>query len=76
MRFLPPLIVGEAGGEVTDFDGNPHRLDRRDILASNGALHSFALRVAQGKITGRPSVAKRLGEVRKRMAKGMAGKGR
>jgi myo-inositol-1(or 4)-monophosphatase len=66
------LIVREAGGAVTDFDGNPHRLDRRDILASNGALHSFALQVVRRKITGRPSLARRLGDLRKRVAKRQA----
>jgi len=67
------LIVQEAGGAVTDFDGNPYHLDRRDILASNGAIHSFALRVAQGKISGRPSLAKRLGGLRKRRPPRSAG---
>lgn len=30
------LLVEEAGGRVTDFSGNPFRLDSREILASNG----------------------------------------
>lgn len=30
------LLVEEAGGCVTDFSGNPYRLDSREILASNG----------------------------------------
>ena len=33
------LIVREAGGLVTDWDGGAFRLDGRRILASNGALH-------------------------------------
>ena len=33
------LIVREAGGLVTRFDGSPMRLDGRQILASNGRLH-------------------------------------
>jgi myo-inositol-1(or 4)-monophosphatase len=33
------LIVREAGGAVTDFDGGPFRLEGRRILATNGALH-------------------------------------
>jgi myo-inositol-1(or 4)-monophosphatase len=47
------LIVTEAGGKVTDFDGQPHRLERRDILASNGCVHRFALAVARGEEVGR-----------------------
>ncbi|HVA88494.1 MAG TPA: inositol monophosphatase family protein [Chloroflexota bacterium] len=62
------LIVREAGGEVTDFDGGPHRLDRQDILASNGAVHSFALGVVRGEITGHPTIAGRLKALRKRTA--------
>jgi myo-inositol-1(or 4)-monophosphatase len=33
------LLVREAGGRVTDFDGQPFELDARRILASNGPLH-------------------------------------
>jgi len=51
------LIVQEAGGQVTDFDGNPHKLDRRDILASNAALHPWALAVLRGKVKGGPSMS-------------------
>jgi myo-inositol-1(or 4)-monophosphatase len=47
------LIVSEAGGKVTDFDGQPHQLERRDILASNGLMHRFALAVARGEEVGR-----------------------
>jgi myo-inositol-1(or 4)-monophosphatase len=68
------LIVQEAGGEVTDFDGNLHRLDRRDILASNGALHGFGLRVVRGEVLGRPSISANLRALRRRMAIGAAGR--
>jgi myo-inositol-1(or 4)-monophosphatase len=68
------LIVREAGGEVTDFDGNPHKLERRDILASNGALHSFGLRVVRGEALGRPSISAGLRSLRTRMALGAAGR--
>jgi fructose-1,6-bisphosphatase/inositol monophosphatase family enzyme len=39
------LIVAEAGGAVTRMDGSPVRLfdGRRDILATNGAVHKAAL---------------------------------
>jgi myo-inositol-1(or 4)-monophosphatase len=38
------LIVEEAGGKVTRFDGSPFELNSRETLASNGLLHD-ALRV-------------------------------
>ena len=33
------LLVQEAGGNVTRFDGSPFRLDSREVLASNGLIH-------------------------------------
>ena len=33
------LIVQEAGGQVTRFDGSPFRLDSREVLATNGHIH-------------------------------------
>ena len=33
------LIVREAGGLVTRFDGQPFTLEGRQILASNGRVH-------------------------------------
>ena len=33
------LLVQEAGGLVTRFDGTPFRLDSREVLASNGLIH-------------------------------------
>jgi myo-inositol-1(or 4)-monophosphatase len=38
------LIVEEAGGKVTRFDGSPFELDSRETLASNGLIHD-ALRL-------------------------------
>jgi myo-inositol-1(or 4)-monophosphatase len=32
------LLIEEAGGEITRFDGSPFRLDSREILASNGLI--------------------------------------
>jgi myo-inositol-1(or 4)-monophosphatase len=34
------LLVQEAGGVITRFDGSPFRLDSREVLASNGLIHS------------------------------------
>jgi myo-inositol-1(or 4)-monophosphatase len=39
------LIVAEAGGRVTDAQGNPFNLQRRSILASNPELHGQILAV-------------------------------
>lgn len=33
------LLVQEAGGKVTDIDGNPFTLDSESIIASNGRIH-------------------------------------
>jgi myo-inositol-1(or 4)-monophosphatase len=37
------LLVEEAGGIVTDFQGDPFRIDGHEILASNRKLHSDLL---------------------------------
>ena len=37
------LIVEEAGGKVTRFDGSPFELNSRETLASNGLLHEALL---------------------------------
>ncbi|MBA2595855.1 MAG: inositol monophosphatase [Chloroflexia bacterium] len=34
------LLVVEAGGTITDLNGGPFMADNREILASNGALHT------------------------------------
>ena len=44
------LLVQEAGGRMTDAEGNPHRLDSPSILASNGHLHDQLLQ-AFGEIS-------------------------
>jgi myo-inositol-1(or 4)-monophosphatase len=33
------LIVQEAGGRVTRFDGSPFRLDSHEVMATNGLIH-------------------------------------
>ena len=38
------LLVQEAGGRVTRFDGTPFRLDSREVLASNGLIHDELMR--------------------------------
>ena len=39
------LLVEEAGGVVTRFDGSPHRLDGREIAAAGPDLHAAILAV-------------------------------
>jgi len=42
------LIVEEAGGKVTDFEGNKFSPYQHRILATNGKIHDEMLRVVQG----------------------------
>ncbi|MCE9532198.1 MAG: histidinol phosphate phosphatase [Planctomycetes bacterium] len=42
------VIVEEAGGKFTDWDGQP-TIDRPDILASNGKLHAATLAILQSE---------------------------
>jgi len=56
------LMVEEAGGQVTRFDGQPFRLDSKETMASNGLLHDALLREFQAILRGEgleelPSVA-------------------
>ncbi len=39
------LLVEEAGGRITDFFGNPSSIYRKQVLASNGALHDAMVAV-------------------------------
>lgn len=39
------LIIQEAGGRVTDFDGNEHFLEGHHIIATNGYLHPVLQRL-------------------------------
>jgi myo-inositol-1(or 4)-monophosphatase len=47
------LIVEEAGGQVSRFDGSPFELDSRETLASNGLLHETLVREFQEIFAGR-----------------------
>ncbi len=44
-------IVEEAGGRFSDWDGAP-RIDRPDVIASNGRLHDEALRYLRRRVSG------------------------
>ena len=39
------LIVEEAGGIVTDFDGNKTDIFSKKILASNGKVHNATIEI-------------------------------
>jgi myo-inositol-1(or 4)-monophosphatase len=47
------LLVEEAGGSVTDFSGNPYRLDSREILASNGRIQKELVALFEDLFAGR-----------------------
>ncbi len=52
------LIVEEAGGKVTDFNGNPlDYLKNSDILASNGLIHDELVELVKPIATRRPEEA-------------------
>jgi len=46
------LILEEAGGRVTRFDGQPFRIDSRETLASNGRVHEALLKEFQAIFSG------------------------
>jgi myo-inositol-1(or 4)-monophosphatase len=43
------LMIKEAGGKVTDFDGKVHRIAYNGLVASNGRVHNAVLRVIKKK---------------------------
>jgi len=47
------LIVQEAGGMVTRFDGTPFRLDSREVLATNGLIHEEVIEQFREIFAGR-----------------------
>ena len=47
------LLVTEAGGTMTGFDGTPFKLDSREILATNGLLREELLGLFVGLFAGR-----------------------
>jgi myo-inositol-1(or 4)-monophosphatase len=47
------LIVEEAGGKVSRFDGSPFEVDSRETLASNGLIHEALLNEFQQIFAGR-----------------------
>ena len=47
------LLVEEAGGVVTNYSGGPFQIDSREVLASNGLIHSELLREFDAIFKGR-----------------------
>jgi myo-inositol-1(or 4)-monophosphatase len=47
------LIIEEAGGKVTRFDGSPFQIDSRETLASNGLVHEALLQEFRQIFAGR-----------------------
>jgi myo-inositol-1(or 4)-monophosphatase len=47
------LLVTEAGGTMTGFDGSPFKLDSREILATNSLLHKEMLGLFGNMFAGR-----------------------
>ena len=47
------LIVEEAGGKVSRFDGSPFELDSRETLATNGLVHDALVQEFQDIFAGR-----------------------
>jgi myo-inositol-1(or 4)-monophosphatase len=47
------LIVEEAGGKVSRFDGSPFQIDSRETLASNGLVHDALVQQFQEIFEGR-----------------------
>jgi myo-inositol-1(or 4)-monophosphatase len=43
------LIVEEAGGRVTDFDGGAYRMEGAQILATNGKIHAHMISLLSDK---------------------------
>lgn len=53
------LLVTEAGGRVTSFDGQPYTVEHGEIVATNGAIHELllgALRDADAAANGREHI--------------------
>jgi len=55
------LIVQEAGGQVTNYQGGECKVEDRDVLATNGLLHEEMMRefhaIIEGRVEGLPAPA-------------------
>lgn len=46
-------ILREAGGKLTDFEGNPWSLEKKNLLASNGRIHAELLESTKSRKTAK-----------------------
>lgn len=44
------LIVEEAGGKITNFDGDPYNVNDKETLATNGIIHDDMLKLIRSNI--------------------------
>lgn len=44
------LIVEEAGGKITNFEGDPYDVDDKETLATNGIIHGSMLKLIRSNI--------------------------
>jgi myo-inositol-1(or 4)-monophosphatase len=47
------VLVREAGGKVSDFEGGPFQIASRETLASNGLIHATLLQEFKEIFAGR-----------------------
>jgi myo-inositol-1(or 4)-monophosphatase len=47
------LLIEEAGGVITDFNGNPWTLHSKNIIAANAANHGEALKIIQNVLNAK-----------------------
>jgi len=47
------ILVLEAGGSITEFDGSPFQLNSREVLATNGLLRDELVRLFEDMFAGR-----------------------
>ena len=51
------VILREAGGQITNFHGEPHSLYGQELVASNGLIHGPMLSVIQESLRAAPPIA-------------------
>jgi myo-inositol-1(or 4)-monophosphatase len=47
------LILTEAGGDITDFDGRPYSIYQRELAASNGYIQNEMIAILKETKKGR-----------------------
>lgn len=44
------VILAEAGGKLSDYNGGPMRIEGREVIASNGPLHEAIVEITSGRL--------------------------